>query len=38
MLQATNFEIIDGIIAGRIRVLDGVVRLKRNRVIELRGL
>ena len=38
MLQATGFETIDGIIAGKIRVLDGVVRLKTNRVIELRGM
>ena len=38
LVEGKNFEEVDQIVNGRIRMLDGVVRLKKNRVIELRGM
>lgn len=38
LVEGKNFEAVDQIVNGRIRVLDGVLRLKRNRVIELKEM
>jgi len=38
LVEGKNFEFVDAIANGRIRMLDGVLRVKKNRVIELRAM
>jgi DNA-binding Lrp family transcriptional regulator len=38
VVKGNDFESVDKLINGRIRMIDGVARLKKNRVIELAGM
>ena len=38
LVEGKDFETVEEIINGKIRMLDGVLRLKKNRVIELREM
>jgi DNA-binding Lrp family transcriptional regulator len=38
VIKGENFSEVDRVIAGKIRVLDGILRLKHNRIIDLKQL